>query len=195
MKRPASWSESRSITGWRAAIAILGRHIPQRGGDIQLRHRRGRRADALRLRRGALAYAGEQLPFEREDLVFGVEHLTFVVLQLRRSEALGVGQGLLALVIGRRQMLIGARDFDVVAEDVVEANLERLNARALALARLNLRDVLLAVLAEVAQLVQAGVEAGANRAAVGEVDRRLVGYCFQNQVGDVRQFVQAVMQR
>ena len=39
-----------------------------------------------------------------EDLVFGVEHLALVILQLRRGEALGVGQRLLALVIGGRQV-------------------------------------------------------------------------------------------
>ena len=92
-------------------------------------------------------------------------------------------------------MQVGARDLDVVAEDVVEAHLERLNAGALPLARFDLRDVLPAVLAQVAQLVQLGVEAGADGAAVGDVQRRLVGDGFQNQVGDVGQFVQAIVQR
>ena len=40
-----------------------------------------------------------------------------------------------------------------------------------ALARFDLRDVLAAVLAEIAQFVELGVEAGADRAAVGEVQR------------------------
>ena len=78
-----------------------------------------------------LPHVGEQLLLQREDLLLGVQHLALVVLQLRRGEALGVGQRLLALVVGRRQMQVGARDLDVVAEDVVEAHLERLDAGAL----------------------------------------------------------------
>ena len=100
----------------------------------------------------------EQLLLERQDLLLGVEHLALVVLQLRRGEALGVGQRLLALVVGRRQVQVGARDLDVVAEDVVEPHLQRLDAGALPLARFDLRDVLPAVLAEVAQFVELGVD-------------------------------------
>ncbi len=122
---------------------------------------------------------GEQLLFKREDLVFGVEHFALVILQLRRGEALGVGQGLLALVIGRREVLVGARDFDVVAEDVVEAHLERLDAGACALARLDLRDVPGGrCWLQVAQFVEVGMEAGADGAAIGQVDGRLVGDGF-----------------
>ena len=134
----------------RAAIPILGRHLRQRSRKIEFGHRAGRGADALRLRGYALPHCDEQLFFQCQDLIFGVEHLALVVLQLGRGEALGIGQRLLAFVIGRRQMLIGARDLDVVAEDVVESHLERLNARTLPLARFNLRDILLAVLAEIA---------------------------------------------
>ena len=51
----------------------------------------------------------------------------------------------------------------------------------------------LAVPAEVAQLVELGVVAGADRAAVGDIERRLVGDGFEDQVGDVGQLVQAVV--
>ena len=129
-----------------------------------------------------------------EDLVFGVEHFALVILQLGRGEALGVGQGLLALVVGGREVLVGAGDFDVVAEDVVEAHLQRCDAGALALARFDLRDVLLAVLAEVAQLVELGVVAGADGAAIGEVERRLVGDGVEDEAGDVGQLVEAVVE-
>jgi len=37
---------------------------------------------------------------------------------------------------------IGARDLDVVPEDVIESNLQRLNAGALPFPRFDLRDVL-----------------------------------------------------
>ena len=110
-----------------------------------------------------------------EDLLFGGEDFALVLLQLGRGEALGVDQRLLALVVGGGQMQVGLGDFDVVAEDVVEADLERLDAGAGALAGFDLGDELAAVLAEVAQFVELGVVAGADGAAVGEVDGRLVG--------------------
>ena len=53
-------------------------------------------------------------------------------------------------------MQVGFADFDVKAEDVVEADLERVDAGALALALLDLGDVVLAVAADVAQLVELG---------------------------------------
>src|ERR1035441_9409459 len=84
---------------------------------------------------------------------------------------------------------IGAGDFDVVAEHVVEAHLERGDAGALALAGLDLRDVPLAVLAEVAQFVELGMETGADGAAVHQVERRFVGDGFEDEVGDVGEFV------
>ena len=130
---------------------------------------------------GALAHVGEELLFEGEDLVLGVQHLALVILQLGGGEALGVGQGLLAFVVGGREVQVGARDFDVVAEYVVEAHLERLDAGALALAGFDLGDVLAAVPAEVAQLVELGVEAGADGAAIGEVERRLIGDGFEDE--------------
>ena len=158
-----------------ALVAILGGDLGERGGDIEFGDGGGGGADALGVRGGALADVGEEFLFEGEDLVFGVEHFALVVLQLGRGEALGVDQGLLALVVGGREVLIGAGDFDVVAEDVVEADLERGDAGALALAGFDLGDVLLAVLAEVAEFVELGVIAGADGAAIGEVERRLVG--------------------
>ena len=84
-------------------------------------------------------------------------------------------------------MQIGFRDLDVVAEDVVEAHFQRLNAGARALARFDLRDVLPAVAAEVAQLIELGVKAGANGAAVGEIQRRLIGDGGQNAIANFRE--------
>src|ERR1019366_6399875 len=90
-------------------------------------------------------------------------------------------------------MLIGAGDFDVVAEDVVEAYLERGDAGALALAGLDLGDVLLAVLAEVAELVELGMISGADGAAIGEVEGWLIGDGFEDDPSDVGEFVEAVV--
>ena len=63
---------------------------------------------------------------------------------------------------------VGVGDLQVVPEDLVEAHLERRDAGAVALALLQGGDVLLAAVAEVAQLVELGVVAGADHVAVGE---------------------------
>ena len=143
---------------------------------------------------GAFADFGEELSLERENLVLGVEHFALVILQFGSGEAFGVGQRLLALVIGGRQMLIRARDLDVVAEDVVEAHLEGGDARALALAGLDLGDVLLAVLAEIAEVVEFGMVSGANRAAIRQVERRFIGDRPEDEAADVGQLIEAIMQ-
>ena len=57
--------------------------------------------------------------------------------QLGRHEALGVGDRLLAPVVGGHRREVRARDLDVVAEHAVELHLQRRDAGALALARLD----------------------------------------------------------
>ncbi len=131
----------------RPRVAVLRRHLGQRRRDIQFRDGRRRGFDPLRMARGQLPHFREDPLLQREDLLFGVQHLALVILQLRRGEALRVHQRLLALVIRRREMQIGVRDLDVIAEDVVEPDLQRLNAGARALPRFDLRDVLTPVLA------------------------------------------------
>ena len=118
----------------------------------------------------------------------------FVFFQLRRGESLGVSQRLFALVIRRRQVLIGARDFDVVSEHVVEPHLERPDSGALPLAGLDLRDVPLAILLQVAQLVELRVKAGADGPTIGHVERRLIGDRIEQQLGHIRQLVQPVVE-
>jgi hypothetical protein len=122
-------------------VAIFGGHLREGGGDVDFGHGGGGGANALGMRGGELAHLAEQLFFEREDLVLGVENLALVVLQLGRGEALGVDQGLLALVIGGGEVLVGLGDFDVIAEHIIEADLQRLDAGAGALASFDLRDV------------------------------------------------------
>ena len=92
-------------------------------------------------------------------------------------------------------MHVGARDFDVIPEDIVEPHLERLNAGTLPFARFNLCDVLPPVQAEVAQLVQFGVKARADGAPIGQVERRLIRDRLQNQTGHVGQVIQPLVKR
>ncbi len=66
--------------------------------------------------------------------------MRLVLLQVRRDIAFAVGGGLLAHVVVRHVAEIGLRDLDVVAEDGVVADFERVDAGAFALACLEVRD-------------------------------------------------------
>ena len=68
---------------------------------------------------------------------------------------------------------VGLADLDVKAEDVVELDLERVDAGAFALALLDLGDVVLAVAADVAEFVELRVESALDDSAVVEGDGRL----------------------
>ena len=80
----------------------------------------------------------------------------------------------LRMVVGGHRVQVRLRDLDVVAEHAVEAHLERRDAGARALALLDLGDHLLARAADRAQLVELGVDAVADEAAVARQRRRLV---------------------
>ena len=177
----------------RPRVAVSGSHLRQRSRHVQFRNRRCRRPNPLGMFGREHPHFREQLPFERENLFLGIQDFALVVFQLRRRESLGIHQRLFALVIRRRQVLVGFGDFDVIAEYVIEANLQRLDAGARPLARFDLRDVLAAVLAQVAQFVEFGVVAGANRAAVGNVHRRRIGDGGQNAIANFRQLVELLV--
>ena len=140
------------------------------------------------------AQLGEETALDLDDLLFGVEDLGFVFLQLRGGEALGADQGLLALVIGGRMLQVGLADLNVKAEDVVELDLERVDAGAFALALLDLRDVVLAVAADVAEFVELGVEPALDDSAIVEGDGRLGEDGALNALAHVGEFVEQIAQ-
>ncbi len=139
--------------------------------------RDGRRcfAQPRRFPGDARAQIDEKLPLDFEDALVGGEDFALVFLQLRTSEALGVDEGLLALVVAGREMQVRFGDLDVVPEDLVEADFERSDIGALPLALFHRGDDLLAVLAEIAQLVEFGVKAAADDAGIGGERGWLVG--------------------
>ena len=65
-------------------------------------------------------------------------------------------------------MQVRLRDLEVVAEDLIELDLQRTNLRALAFALLDLRNGLTAVVAEIAQIIQLCINAFADDVAVGQ---------------------------
>ena len=124
-----------------------------------------------------------------DDPLVGAEHFLFVFLQRRRHEALAAGDRLLAVVIRRNVREIRLRDLDVVPEDAVVADLQRADAGPRALRLFHRGDVLLAGTTDRAQLVELGVHAVADHAAVAR-DRRWFIEQRGVEVGaDVREIV------
>ena len=127
-----------AVVDLRPAVAVPVRHLGERRQRVGGGHAR-RRAPAAARRRPAtrVAQRGEELQLQRDPPLVGAEDLRLELGELGGDEALGVGEGLLAPVVGRDGGEVRARDLDVVAEDAVVADLERGDAGALALARLD----------------------------------------------------------
>src|SRR5205823_9705983 len=107
---------------------------------------------------------------------------------LRGGEALGIDQSLLALVVGGGEMQIGFGDLDVKTKNRVELDLERGDSGALALALFDLGDVLPRVAAEIAKLIEVGVDAGRDHPAIGKTQGRLGdegGVYLPAQIGEI----------
>ncbi len=124
------------------AVIAQGRDVRQAGEHIHFGQCKRGLADALGFGSNGRSQFGKESALDLDNLLLGVENFRFILFQLRRCEALGVDQSLLALVIGRGMVQIRFGDFNVVPEDRIELDLQRPNARALALPQLNLRKIL-----------------------------------------------------
>ena len=67
---------------------------------------------------------------------------------------------------------IGFRDFNVIPENIIEADFQGGDAGAAALAGFDVCDVLFAVLAQVAEFIQFGIIAGPDSHTVAHLQRR-----------------------
>ncbi len=153
--------------------------VGQRAEHVEHGQAARRVLDARRLGGHRRAQRLEELELALEDPLVGAQDLLLVLLQRRRDEALAAGHGLLAVVVRRDVVQVRLRDLDVVAEHAVEPDFERVDAGARPLPLFHLGDHLLARSADVPQVVELGVDAVANHAAVagqraGLVDQRLL---------------------
>ena len=155
-----------------AVSTVLGDQGESRQ-DIHLRQGQRGLAYPLRLRGNGDAQLGKQAALNLDDLFLRVQDFDLVFLQFGCGEAFGVDQRLLALVIGRSMMQVGLANLNVVAKDGVELYFEGVDAGPLALALFDLGDVLLAVVAETAQVIKFRVHARLNHSAIGKRERRL----------------------
>ena len=92
--------------------------------NIELRNHGCALPDAAGLFCNPISDFLEESLFDIEDAFFGGENFFFVLLQLGSRKAFGADEGLLAVVVFGRQMQIGIRNFDVIAEYLIKAHFE-----------------------------------------------------------------------
>ena len=156
------------IVHLRPDVAAGNRALRQRGPDVEPGEDAGGALDSPDGVPDRRAERSEELGLADRHPLLGAEHARFVLLELGRDVALGGGQRLAPLVVGGDPGGVGVGDLEVVAEDLVEPDLERGDAGAVPLALLERGDVLVAAVAERAQLVELAVVAVANDAAIGQ---------------------------
>ena len=171
-----------STTGWRPrSISISGsltkrgrHHSPRRATSASAASassdasERATRRDRLEVRRERVEQRLVERLLARQRALARRQRLVLERLQLRRDEALGVLHRLAAPVVGRHLRRLPLRDLDEVAVDAIELDAQRRDAGALALLRLELDQVGVAAAADRAQLVELGVDAGGDDAAVAQ---------------------------
>ena len=146
----------------------------QCGGDVEGGNCPRGFQDARSFRGDALPQGLEQRLLHFEQPLVRAERLFFVLLERGCDVPLSGGDGLPALVVLWNGMEVRFGHLDVVAEYPIEADPEVGDARPLAFLALHGRNLLLGVAADGAQLVEGGVHAVADAAAVARQQRRVV---------------------
>jgi hypothetical protein len=158
----------------------------ERAQRIEFADRRGGFEDLRGMHSKVAQQPDKELQLEFLEARLRAQNLALEFLERGCGEAFRADQRLLALVVSGRALGVGFGDFDVVAEDLVVADLERGDAGALALRGFQTRDDAARVEGQRAHLVDLQVEAGADGVAVARIDRRLIadgGVDLRRQVG------------
>ncbi len=187
--------QDRRLIKRRADVAIAQRHLRQRRGHVQSRQRLRRAQQRRRVGRYTSAYLLEKPRLQLADALLGVEDAAFVLLELRRDVALRVDQRLLTLVVVGYPIEIGLGHLDVVAVDLVVANLEALDARPLLLLLLQPGDPVASVLAGVDDAIQILREAGADQPAAAYLRRRIVDDSARDKLSGLAHRIEPLQQR
>ena len=171
---PVADDERGAVGDPRLHIAQMHRAVGERCEHVKLRQRRGGNLQRPGMLRDLGAQFLEQFALEGDRALLRAQDAVLVLLELLGDEPFRVRHRLLADVFRRCGRELGAGDFDVVAEDFVVADLERLDARALLFGGLEPGDPVAALRRGVAQFIQLGMIARADHAALADGRRRLV---------------------
>ena len=154
--------EARGAIGERAQCVDLGK---RHGGGLQ-------RAQAIDELREQFFIA---LLFARQRALACAEYAILEALEFRRDETLGRFHRLPAQIIGWHLVGLGAGDLDEEPLHAVVAELEIGDAGAFALALLELEQKIVGVRTDAPQLVQLGIEASSDDAAIAQESGGLHG--------------------
>ncbi len=169
--------------GHRRGFGEASQHVERRQGARRV-------LDADRFDGNLAAQRLEDLQLPLEDPLVGAEHLLLVLLQRRCREPFAAGNRLFAVVVVRHVVQVGLRDFDVIAEHTVEADLERSDAGARALALFHRGDDLAPGAADRHEVVQFRIHAVTREAAVPREGGRLFDERAIDEVTDVGEVVE-----
>ena len=159
----------------RPAPVEPARVLGQRCQCIECGQRAADGADRLKVRQQRVDQRLEELALACQRPFAGGERFVFERLQFGGDEALGVLHRLLAPVVGRHLGRLRLRHLDEVAAEPVELHSQVGDAAALALLRFEREQKGVAAGADRAQLVEVGVLAGRDDAAVAQQRGRLFG--------------------
>ena len=172
----------------RAAIGLLLGEKRQACGDVDDRERPGARLDRLGFRNDGRRHPVEGFEFDRQRLVGGIGDAAFEIGKFGRGEAHGVRHRLAVDEAGlrvrrlRHRRGIAGGDFDEIAEDVVVLDLQRPDAGLLGILQLQAGDDATRLVAQCPDLVELGVGAVAQEAAIAFQQRQFVGERFGKQL-------------
>ena len=173
-----------------ADVLVAGGHVRQGLEAVQLGQKPCGAADAGFPLGHEIADLVEQLVLQGAKLVLGAQDGGLHVLQLLGDVTLVVGQGLLAYVGIGDHIHEGLGDLDVVAEDLVVAHLEGLDAGAFLLLSGYPLHPALTVGHDAAEAVHLGVVALLDHAALTDGKGRLLADGAGNLVADIRKGIQ-----
>ena len=166
---------------WCAPVVLQG--VAGQGDEgVDLGDAGGDALQVADVRRQADQQLFVQLLFAHQGLVLGRQRLVLEGLQFRRDVALGVLERLAAAVVVGHLVGLAVGDLDIEAVHLVVLDAQVGDPGAGALARLQVDQELARVLRQGAQLVEFGVEAACEHAAVAHHGARLLGHRAREQV-------------
>src|SRR5262245_30483055 len=172
-------------------VVVTRRAFGQRRAEVNVRDASGNLGDAVSVAADLGADLAVEVGFEFDDPLAGVGDQRFMFFQFQRKEAFGVSQSLFTDIITGGELQVRLRDLDVIAEDLVVADLERPYSAAFALARLELRQKIFPAREHVAQLVKLFGEACADDRAPLYLKRRALGDGPRDVTDDVIAILQS----
>ena len=186
--------EAELLDDFRAAVTASRRRRGEGGQHVQLSDALRGPLDPLDLCRDRLPHLAVEARLQLADPQVRIDDLLFPLLQLRRHEALGAGEGLLALVVLGDPIQVRTGDLQVVSEDLVVADLQGPDARSPPFPLLQRSDPFHGPRPQASQLVQLGRIPGSDDAPIGQGGRRFGRDRPLHEIPEVGEHVQAPAQ-